>query len=281
MLHKKKFKKYNLFVLAFTLVTILWGAWVRISLSGDGCGKSWPLCNKSVLPHDVTAGVEWLHRLSSGLSFLFVLFLFILALKIYPKQHLIRRLSFLSFALMIVEAFIGALLVLGQLVTHNESLLRVFVLAFHLINSLLLVGALMLCWSSSLFNQIKIKTPGFYFLLAFPILALTGNIASLAATLFPADSLSQALALDFVENAHLTVQLRPFHPFLAVLFTMILGMFAYFINSLKWVALFAGLAVIFGFATLLNLSPVWMKLSHLLIAYLLWLAIVQISFKKI
>ena len=283
MLNKNFFKKYSLFVLGFTLLTILWGAWVRISLSGDGCGQHWPLCNEAILPNSIEALVEWLHRLTSGIAFLFVLILFIFALIIYPKKHLVRKLSSLAFILMIVEALIGALLVLAKLVTIDQSTLRVFVLAFHLINSLILVGALSLCYSASLFDKIKLQKPHVYFLLAFPVLALTGNIASLAATLFPTSSLAQSLALDFAENAHITVQLRPFHPMLAIAFLVALVMVAYSspaFKSLKWVSVFAFFAVAFGFATLLSLSPVWMKIAHLFIAYMLWIVLVNISFKK-
>ena len=283
MLNKNFFKKYSLFVLGFTLLTILWGAWVRISLSGDGCGQHWPLCNEAILPNSIEALVEWLHRLTSGIAFLFVLILFIFALVIYPKKHLVRKLSSLAFILMIVEALIGALLVLAKLVTIDQSTLRVFVLAFHLINSLILVGALSLCYSASLFDKIKLQKPHVYFLLAFPVLALTGNIASLAATLFPTSSLAQSLALDFAENAHITVQLRPFHPILAIAFLVALVMVAYSspaFKSLKWVSVFAFFAVAFGFATLLSLSPVWMKIAHLFIAYMLWIVLVNISFKK-
>ncbi len=280
MFNKKKFKKYSFFTLVFTILTILWGAWVRISVSGDGCGNHWPLCKQSFLPDDSFALIEWLHRLTSGLCLLFILVLWILSFKIYPKKHLLRKLSSLSFLLILIEALIGAVLVLGNLVGLNESYFRVSVLAFHLINSLILVASLTLCWQASLWDKIKVKTPPFYFLLAFPILALTGNIASLAGVLFPTESLSQALALDFLPTAHITLKLRPLHPLFATLFLIILGVFTFSEKTLKSIAIFTLFAFLFGFATLVSLSPLWMKLSHLLIAYILWISLVRISFEK-
>jgi len=37
-------------VLAYSILVILWGAYVRISFSGDGCGDHWPLCHGEVIP---------------------------------------------------------------------------------------------------------------------------------------------------------------------------------------------------------------------------------------
>ncbi len=278
MLNKKNFKKYSLFTLVFTVLTILWGAWVRISVSGNGCGNDWPLCKQSFLPDDIFSLIEWIHRLTSGLSLLFILVLFVITFKIYPKNHFLRKLASLSFLLIIIEALIGALLVLGNLVGLNESYFRVFVLAFHLINSLILVASLTLCWKTSLWNKFKIKKPQFYFLLIFPILALTGNIASLAGVLFPTESLSQSLTLDFLPTAHITLKLRPLHPLFAILFLIVLGVFTSSIKKLRHIFFFTLFTVLFGFATLISLSPVWMKLSHLLIAYTLWISLVSISF---
>lgn len=44
---------------------IVLGAVVRVTDSGMGCGSSWPLCNGSIFPplDNITAWIEWLHRL--------------------------------------------------------------------------------------------------------------------------------------------------------------------------------------------------------------------------
>ena len=52
----------------FTILSILWGAWVRISGSGNGCGSSWPLCGGVIIPeaeHKKT-WIEFIHRLMTG-----------------------------------------------------------------------------------------------------------------------------------------------------------------------------------------------------------------------
>ena len=274
---KKNFKTFSFFTLCFTLGVILWGAWVRFSHSGDGCGNNWPLCKGKFFAQDSAAFIEWIHRVSSGLSFLLILTLLALSLKIYPKRHLIRKSALAAFGLIIVEALIGAGLVLASLTGSNSSSLRAGVLAFHLLNSLFLIGSLVFCWQGSLFSKIKIKKPLIYFTLLFPLLALSGSFASLANTLFPTTSLLEALSLDLKPH-HITLRLRPFHPFLAVLFVLA---FVFQFRKTKELILplsTALFALFFGFAALLALSPLWMKLSHLFIAYFLWILLVKHSF---
>ena len=36
-------------IVAFNTAIILWGAYVRVSGSGGGCGSRWPLCNGEIL----------------------------------------------------------------------------------------------------------------------------------------------------------------------------------------------------------------------------------------
>ena len=280
MLNKTFFKRYSLFSLIFTLLTIFWGAWVRFSLSGDGCGKSWPLCNDKLLPENTKALIEWIHRGTSGLSLIFILLLFVLALKIYPKKHILRIFSTASFILILIEALIGAFLVLSGFVGLNKSSMRIFVLAVHLINSLLLVGALSLCWRASLWNHLKINKTILYFLIAFPILALTGNIASVAGQLFPAESLRQAFVLDLLPSAHISLKLRPFHPLLAISFLIVLSLLSFSIKNLRTLAIASLFVVLFGFITLISLSPLWMKIGHLILAYSLWIFFVCSAVQK-
>ena len=276
---KKLFQKFSLFTLCFTLGVILWGAWVRFSHSGDGCGQSWPLCKQELLPKQTSALIEWFHRATSGLSLLLVVALLVLAFRLYPKKHLIRKCSLTACVLIFVEALIGAVLVMASLTGSDNSSLRVMVLGLHLLNSLFLIGSLVFCWQGALASKVSFKKPLFYFLILFPILALTGSIASLSNTLFPADSLSQALAFD-LQPEHITLKLRPLHPLLAVLFVLTLaGTFQLQKGKeLALPALIALFTLLFGFAALLSLSPVWMKLSHLFIAYVLWIVLVKHSF---
>ncbi|MCY4513329.1 MAG: COX15/CtaA family protein [Bdellovibrionales bacterium] len=273
---KEIFKKYSLFSLLFTLSVILWGAWVRFSHSGDGCGNDWPLCKGRLTPDSFSALMEWIHRATSGLSLLIIFALVFLAFKIYPKKHLMRKLALAAGLLILVEALIGAVLVLASLTGSDSSNLRVAVLAFHLINSLLLVAVLTLCWQNAFSERITVKKPHIYFVCIFPILALTGSIASLAGTLFPSESLIQSFLLDFLPESHITLKLRPLHPLLA------LGFAAFcliaFAEKKKALAGMALIAVCSGIATLIFLSPTWLKLSHLFIAYTFWIVLVKNTF---
>ena len=60
----------------YTIIVILWGAWVRISHSGNGCGDHWPLCGGEFIPTEATAKtwIEYSHRMMSGLYGLIVFY---------------------------------------------------------------------------------------------------------------------------------------------------------------------------------------------------------------
>jgi len=270
------------------LITIFWGAWVRLSLSGDACGESWPLCKEGVFPESGGAWIEWLHRLSSGLSLLSVFILWVLSLKIYFKNQVARVFSFLSFIFILIEAFIGAVLVLNNLVALNAQALRVFILGIHSINSFFLIASLTLVYKTSSYQKTKspfrkqlfIKKPLIYFVLSFPLLALTGNIASLAGQLFPSLSLSSAFSLDLLPSAHLSLKIRPFHPLLACLFLITLIRFAIKEKKLWTPVLAVSLVVFIGFVTLVSLSPLGMKFVHLILAYALGIFLVWNSFEE-
>ena len=49
-LRLNRFAKLAWAVVAVNLLVIVWGAYVRASFSGDGCGDHWPLCNGQVIP---------------------------------------------------------------------------------------------------------------------------------------------------------------------------------------------------------------------------------------
>src|SRR5579884_1098197 len=61
-------------VLAFNLGVILWGAYVRATGSGAGCGNHWPLCDGEVIPRSPQSQmlIEFTHRVTSGLALLLV-----------------------------------------------------------------------------------------------------------------------------------------------------------------------------------------------------------------
>ena len=305
MYAKNFFQKLCLAILFFALFVILWGAWVRFSHSGDGCGAHWPLCHDQWVPYEGSqkTWMEWIHRASSGLFGLLVLSLTFFSFKYFPRKHKVRLYSIGVLFFTCTEALIGALLVLGSFTGQNASLMRVVILNTHLINSLLLIACLVFCWRSvtPVFQKISFQKIAFFGGI-FIFIASTGSIASLSNTLFPSTSLVQGFFMDWdFKNSPWIVQLRLLHPLMAVLLG---GMCLYYLSNRKktffqkiyflltYLFSFKSrhtfvlnlsknliLAVLFlmglftGAITLFTLSPVLMKLIHLFIAYLIWIFI--------
>src|SRR6187399_771667 len=141
-----RFTKYAWFVVLFLVLVILWGAVVRATGSGAGCGAHWPTCNGSVIPLDPSVGtlVEYTHRLTSGLALVLVAFLADRMRRHREPGHLARFWSAASMVLILSEAAVGAGLVLFQRVAGDTSTARGYWIAAHLINTFLLLGALVL-----------------------------------------------------------------------------------------------------------------------------------------
>jgi len=101
------FRQYAWLVLVYTLLVILWGAYVRATGSGAGCGGHWPLCNGQVVPRSPAAEtiIEYTHRLMSGLSLILVGGLVFRAFRVFPRGHRARRFAVLSGLFLLVEAF--------------------------------------------------------------------------------------------------------------------------------------------------------------------------------
>ncbi len=258
----------------YTLVVIAWGAWVRISHSGNGCGDHWPLCNGEFIPSlaDKKTLTEYSHRLTSGLYGLFVFYIFYFFQK-KENSHYGTQTKKLSWALlifMIIEALLGALLVKQNLVTVNDSIYRLFVMSMHQVNSLLLAGTTYLLYLSLNEKTKSLLVLKWTKLIAFfLIVASSGAIAALASTLFPTVSLWEGIVKDFSSDSHIFVKLRALHPFLA------LSIMSFVIYSLtkkneNILALKLFIAVFVGVITLLTLSPIWLKLTHLMLAHYLW-----------
>jgi heme A synthase len=86
-----RFAKYTWFVLAWNLGVILFGAFVRATGSGAGCGSHWPLCNGQVIPRvRLETLIEYTHRITSGAALLLILILFVWAFRSYERGHPVR-----------------------------------------------------------------------------------------------------------------------------------------------------------------------------------------------
>ncbi|MBW6471823.1 MAG: COX15/CtaA family protein [Anaerolineaceae bacterium] len=282
-------RKFSLFVLIYNVLVILIGALVRATGSGAGCGSHWPTCNGQVIPTSpqLETMIEFSHRITSGLTIIFVLLLFIWVFRMYEKKSKVRLAALFVLIFIIFEALIGAGLVLFELTGENSSLTRATVIALHLVNTFLLLGsnALLYEWISDgepkklLINRNARQLFILIFIL-FLLLGASGAITALGDTLFPAASLSEGIEQDF-SGENFLLQLRIYHPIFAVFIG--LGLFIIYNNFLKksknqrlniYSRYLAGLFLLQLFLGVFNvilLAPIWMQLIHLLLADIVWI----------
>jgi heme A synthase len=291
-----KFAKYSWGVLIFNIGVILWGAFVRATGSGAGCGSHWPDCGGEIIPREpqIETLIEFTHRLSSGLAFLLVLIMFIWAWRIYPKGSHVRLGSAFSMFFIVTEALVGAALVKFQWVAQDVSIGRVISISVHLINTLLLLASITLTawWASGgkkpSLQRISISGIGLILaILLIIILGVSGAITALGDTLFPAASLAEGIQQDFSPAAHFLLRLRVYHPIIAILSGLYILFITYWIRTpqdsrTKQFFSFSliGLIVIqlaAGLINLLLLAPIPMQLIHLLLADMVWIALILLT----
>jgi heme A synthase len=279
-------------VLAYNILVVLWGAFVRATGSGAGCGDRWPLCNGTVVPRAprIETIIEFTHRATSGLALAGVAGLAIWAFRLFPRGHRARLFASLSMVFLVTEALLGAGLVLLRYVAHNASAGRAAYLSAHLVNTQVLLAMLaMTAWYGADPLARKWQAAPKLIMAALPValvVAVSGAIAALGDTLFPAVSVAAGMRQEFSKAASMLERLRVLHPAVAV----VAGIF------LLWVAVSAmrsglpaaarmGSAVavlVFvqlgaGLLNIVLLAPVWMQIVHLLIADLLWVALVVMT----
>lgn len=283
-------------VLVFNLAVIAWGAFVRASGSGAGCGAHWPLCNGEVVPRApaVTTMIEFTHRATSGVALLLVAALAVVVFRGRPKGHPARAAAAGSLTFILTEAALGAGLVLFRLVAENESVARALFMAAHLANTFVLLAFLALtahwCGGGAPPRRDRVAREGWLFALG--ALALvgvgkTGAIAALGDTLYPAQSILGGLAQDLSPTAHFLVRLRIAHPIAAVAGALVVAFLSGRViqadtdpvtRRAAWVVPGLALAQIAaGVANVALLAPVWMQLVHLLVADALWIAYVLLA----
>ena len=288
-----KAARFAWFVLAWNVLVILWGAYVRATGSGAGCGAHWPLCNGEVVPRAPSAEmlVEFSHRVTSGLALVVVAVLFVWVWRTVAAGHPARRGALFSLIFIVTEALLGAGLVLFRLVGKDDSLARAMVMPLHLANTLVLLACLTLTahWLSG-GAPISLKGRGLHlWILVVLLVAMigvgkTGAIAALGDTLYPASSFLEGLRADVSATASLLLRIRILHPALgAVVGTaLIFGLGAIPMDrsdrrgrALRLaVASLAGVQMLLGVVNVWLAAPVWLQLVHLLVADLLWITLV-------
>lgn len=281
-------------VLGYNVAVILWGAYVRATGSGAGCGAHWPLCNGEVIPRDasLTTLVEFSHRATSGLALLAVVALVVRVWRARPPGHPARAGAAYSLLFILTEAAVGAGLVLFELVADNESVARALFMAVHLVNTFALVASLALTahWTSGGAPVRPGQRPAAATMLTLGALGLvligtSGAVAALGDTLYPAASLAEALRADLSPTSHLLIRLRLLHPAIALVVSFGLVAMVRPIVARGAGGRTAGRTVVAlvvaqlaagGFNVIL-LAPVWMQMAHLLLADGLWIAFVLLA----
>ncbi len=291
-----RFAKFAWAVLVWNVIVVLWGAFVRATGSGAGCGNHWPLCNGEVVPRapQVETLVELSHRLTSGVALIGVLILLIWAFRGFPKGHPVRWGAVASAFFIITESLVGAGLVIFGWVAEDTSAERALVVSIHLFNTFLLVASLAVtAWWASNQRPITLQGRGWLVwalrvgLLGVLVIGITGAITALGDTLFPAASLAEGLRQDMDPSQHFLVQLRIWHPLLSILVGVYLLVVTRILRSQETsptvdrlgrvltIAIVVQLAA--GFVNVLLLAPVWMQIVHLLLADLVWISLVLLS----
>lgn len=301
-----RFSKYAWVVLAYTILVILWGAFVRATGSGAGCGSHWPTCNGDVIPRpeSIETIIEFSHRLTSAVLGPMVIGLIVWAWRRYGARHRVTKGAIWTFVFVLIEGGIGAGIVLFEYVADNPSSARAVWMGAHLINTLILLAVTTATtwWASQqdwgytnlnfrLRNNKSLSAVigvGLFMLL---IVGAFGAITALGDTLFPAESFLEGASAKFDPEAHFSVKARVWHPTIAV-GTVIYLLVIFWTTDEFWsserrstwtkinIELLV-LQVIGGVINVLLAAPIWMQIVHLLLADLSWIALIIVAIESL
>src|SRR5581483_474015 len=213
------FRRFAWCVLAYNVLVVLWGGYVRASGSGAGCGSHWPLCNGVVVPpaENIKTVIEFTHRVTSGLAVASAVVLCWWGFRVFPRGHRARKTGVLAVIFLLMEALLGAGLVLFRYVAQDASAGRAWYLSAHLVNTQLLLG--MLAATAWFADPVKKMLPEPRSWIVLPVAlaaAITGALAALGDTLYPASSIAAGVAREFSESAPMLLRLRLLHPVVAI-----------------------------------------------------------------
>src|SRR6266568_2584814 len=280
------------FVVAYNITVIVWRAYVRATGSGAGCGSHWPLCNGEFLPMtpQTQTVIEFTHRVTSGVSLVLAAILLIWCWRRTAKGDWPRYSAVAAAVLLFNEALLGALLVLLDHVGGlDRSATHALFLCLHFGNTLLLLAALALTarWLSNSYPRFGfVRTPYQMIatglgLVSVMVIGMTGSLASLGDTVFPADSLRHAVVQDFSSSSPTLLRLRVLHPIAAVIGSLyVLWLLQTFWRKQErspWMPVTLTAQIALGAMNVILLAPVWLQMTHLLVAEMFWILLVLAS----
>lgn len=282
-----KVKSYAKAGLFLSIASILAGAFVRATGSGDGCGATWPTCKGRIIPalSDTSELIEFSHRSVSGVLLIVTIVIFVKSRK-FQKDSLVRTVTnYLTF-FVIFEALIGAVIVIFEWVGLNSSLPRIIAVPIHLVNTFGLLGCYAILYKildkniediNSMFNK------NFIFISSLFLLSgATGSIAALADVLFPSASFIEGFLADFDRTSEVLTRLRILHPIVSSTLSLVLYFYTIRINKkynirVKLLQTLIFVAVFLGFLNVLSNITLPLSILHLAIADFLWISFIYVS----
>ena len=286
-----KLISYTKLGIVLSILSILAGAFVRATGSGDGCGSTWPTCKGKIIPQlsDTSEIIEFSHRSISGILLIVTLIIFTKSRDMSKGSIIRTTVNFLTF-FVVFEAAIGAVIVLYEWVGLNSSFPRIVAVPIHLVNTFGLLACYAILYKVLLNNFKNIKQlwdrrfvfVAFLFLLS----GATGSITALADVLFPSASFYEGLMEDFDRTSELLTRLRILHPIVATGLSVVLIIESRKIQKdykidVKFLQLLVIVAVTLGVLNVLYNIVLLLSIFHLAIADLLWITYIYVSMDKI
>ncbi len=282
-----KVESYAKAGLLLSIASILAGAFVRATGSGDGCGATWPTCKGKIIPalSDTSELIEFSHRSVSGVLLVVTLIIFAKTRK-FQKDSLVRIVTnYLTF-FVIFEALIGAVIVIFEWVGLNSSLPRIIAVPIHLVNTFGLLGSYAILYKilqDDLQNIKNMFNKNFLLISSLFLLSgATGSITALADVLFPSASFVEGFLADFDRTSEVLTRLRILHPIISSILSIVLYVYATGIRkkynvSVKPLQILILIAVFLGVINVLSNIVLPLSILHLAIADFLWISYIYVS----
>ena len=282
-----KVESYAKAGLLLSIASILAGAFVRATGSGDGCGATWPTCKGKIIPalSDTSELIEFSHRSVSGVLLVVTLIIFAKTRK-FQKESLVRTVTnYLTF-FVIFEALIGAVIVIFEWVGLNSSLPRIIAVPIHLVNTFGLLGSYAILYKilqDDLQNIKDMFNKNFLLISSLFLLSgATGSITALADVLFPSASFVEGFLADFDRTSEVLTRLRILHPIISSTLSIVLYVYATGIRkkynvSVKPLQTLILIAVFLGVINVLSNIVLPLSILHLAIADFLWISYIYVS----
>ena len=282
-----KVESYAKAGLLLSIASILAGAFVRATGSGDGCGATWPTCKGKIIPalSDTSELIEFSHRSVSGVLLVVTLIIFAKTRK-FQKDSLVRIVTnYLTF-FVIFEALIGAVIVIFEWVGLNSSLPRIIAVPIHLVNTFGLLGSYAILYKilqDDLQNIKDMFNKNFLLISSLFLLSgATGSITALADVLFPSASFVEGFLADFDRTSEVLTRLRILHPIISSILSIVLYVYATGIRKkynvgVKPLQILILIAVFLGVINVLSNIVLPLSILHLAIADFLWISYIYVS----